>query len=70
MKKKHSKKKSLSIRLKTSFAIQSHLNEFVYLMKVIDDYGDSFEEKEAIVKILMEALSDSLKIVFPNNIEA
>ena len=64
------KKHSLSIRLKTSFAIQSHLVEFSYLMKVVDQYDDSFEEKEQIMNILLDALSESLRVVFPEPFEA
>mgnify|MGYP003149256098 CR=1 FL=1 len=71
MKNKPNKKKhSLSVRLKTSFAIQSHLEEFSYLMKMIDQFGDGFEEKEQVVQILSEALSESLSVVFPEPFEA
>ena len=70
MKSKRKKKHNLSIRLKTSFAIQSHLVEFSYLMKLVEQYDDSFEEKDQIMNILLDALSESLSVLFPEPFEA
>ena len=69
-KKPNKKQVRFSIRLKTSFAIQTHLEEFAMLKKTAEDLGLTEEETKPFVELMETALFDSLKIIFPKDFEA
>ena len=70
MKKSNNKQLNFSIRLKTSFAIQSHLDEFDELLTMAKECGITGEEYEVLCKIMEEAIAESLKMIFPKPFEA
>jgi len=69
-KKPNKKQVRFSIRLKTSFAIQAHLDEFALLKETAEDLGLSEEETKPFIDLMETALIDSLKIIFPKDFEA
>ena len=69
-KKPNKKQVRFSIRLKTSFAIQAHLDEFALLKETAEDLGLSEEETKPFIDLMEAALIDSLKIIFPKDFEA
>jgi len=69
-KKPNRKQVRFSIRLKTSFAIQAHIEEFALLKKTAEDLGLSLEERKPFIDLMEKALFDSLKIIFPKDFEA
>jgi hypothetical protein len=70
MKKPNNKQRNFSIRLKTSFAIQAHIDEFDELMSMARESGITGEEYEVLCKIMEEAIAESLKMIFPKPFEA
>ena len=70
MKKSNNKQRDFSTRLKTSFAIQSHLDEFDELLAMAKESGITGEEYEVLCKIMEEAIAESLKMIFPKPFEA
>jgi hypothetical protein len=69
MKKKPNKKqREFSIRLKTSFAVQTHINELVYIKEKATEFG--IEEGEEFIKLMEDVLEESIKIIFPKPFEA
>lgn len=63
------KAKQLSIKLKTSFAINIHLEELDKLKKVLDEL-DQTEDNDPFIKLMQETLFETLGIVFPEPFEA
>ena len=70
MKKSNNKQRELSIRLKTSFAIQAHIKEFDYLISLAKETGISDEEYKVLCQIMEDAIAESLKTIFPKPFEA
>jgi len=68
MKKPNKKQRDFSIRLKTSFAVQSHLEEINYLKQKLEEAG--LQEQNDFIKIMEDVLFESLKVIFPKDIEA
>ena len=69
MKKKPNKKqRDFSIRLKTSFAVQTHIKELVYLKEKAAEVG--IDEGEEFIKLMEDVLAESIKIIFPKPFEA
>ena len=64
------KQRNFSIKLKTCFAIQSHIDEFNQLIALAKESGVSDEECEALCEIMENAIAESLKTVFPKPFEA
>jgi hypothetical protein len=67
-KKVNKKQRDLSIRLKTSFAVQTHIEELVYLKQKIIDTG--VEGQEEFLELMEDILAESLLIIFPKPFEA
>jgi hypothetical protein len=67
-KKVNKKQRDLSIRLKTSFAVQTHIEELVYLKQKIIDTG--VEGQEEFLELMEDVLAESLLIIFPKPFEA
>jgi hypothetical protein len=67
-KKVNKKQRDLSIRLKTSFAVQTHIEELVYLRQKIIDTG--VEGQEEFLELMEDVLAESLLIIFPKPFEA
>jgi hypothetical protein len=67
-KKVNKKQRDLSIRLKTSFAVQTHIEELVYLRQKISDTG--VEGQEEFLELMEDVLAESLLIIFPKPFEA
>ena len=69
MKKRPNKKqRDFSIRLKTSFAVQTHLEEILALKEKAIEVGLSKDNE--FIQIMEEALADSISIIFPKPFEA
>lgn len=69
MKKRPNKKqRDFSIRLKTSFAVQTHLEEIMALKQRAEEVGLSKDNE--FIQIMEEALVDSISIIFPKPFEA
>ncbi len=69
-KKPNKKQIRFSIRLKTSFAIQAHIEEFALLKQTAEDLGLSKDESKPFIELMETALFESLKIIFPKDFEA
>ena len=68
MKKPNKKQRDFSIRLKTSFAVQSHLDEICYLKEKLQEAG--IQDQNDFIKIMEDVLLESLNVIFPKAIEA
>ena len=69
-KRTNKKQRDLSIRLKTSFAIQVHLEEFSILKKTAEEAGLTAEESKVFIDLMESTLIESIKVVFPKSFEA
>jgi len=69
-KKTNRKQRDLSIRLKTSFAIQVHLNELLILKRTAEEVGLTAEESRVFIDLMEATLLESIEIIFPKPFEA
>ena len=69
-KKANRKQRDLSIRLKTSFAIQVHLGEFMALKRTAEEVGLTAEESKVFIDLMEATLLESIKLIFPKSFEA
>ena len=67
-KKINKKQRDLSIRLKTSFAVQTHIEELLYFRQKMIEAG--VDEGEDFIKLMEDVLTESLSIIFPKPFEA
>ena len=64
------KQRDFSIRLKTSFAVQVHIEELEAMVKIAYEAGLSEEERATFIDIMHEALFKSIATIFPTPFDA
>ncbi len=69
-KKTNIKQRKFSIKLKTCFVLQVHLEELDMIKETASQFPEPIPEHNEFIEMMVEALCKSLHIIFPNPFDA